>query len=78
MSSKEPRLSQVLPIIRCSDCGKDVEFRKLSEHACIAIPTLPAMPLYIPRRLAGPFFLLFLCGQNCIKIGHSFVLHITR
>ncbi|KAF8976565.1 hypothetical protein BGZ46_008162 [Entomortierella lignicola] len=41
----DPRLSQVLPIIRCSDCGQDVLFRKLSEHICISAPAMPVLPL---------------------------------
>ncbi|KAF9903590.1 hypothetical protein BX616_001589, partial [Lobosporangium transversale] len=44
MSVKDPRLSQILPVIRCSDCGVDVEFRLLGEHVCSAAPAMPALP----------------------------------
>ncbi|KAF9359377.1 hypothetical protein BGX26_012495 [Mortierella sp. AD094] len=45
MSLHDPRLSQVLPIIRCSDCGQDVLFRKLGDHICISAPAMPVFPL---------------------------------
>ncbi|KAF9166415.1 hypothetical protein BGX20_000233 [Mortierella sp. AD010] len=44
MSVKDPRLSQILPVIRCSDCGHDVEFRMLGEHVCSSAPPMPALP----------------------------------
>ncbi|KAI8347780.1 hypothetical protein B0O80DRAFT_210437 [Mortierella sp. GBAus27b] len=44
MSVKDPRLSQILPVIRCSDCGIDVEFRLLGEHVCSSAPPMPALP----------------------------------
>ncbi|KAF9151290.1 hypothetical protein BG015_006856 [Linnemannia schmuckeri] len=47
MSVKDPRLSQILPVIRCSDCGDDVVFRKLGEHVCRGTPALPVQPLSI-------------------------------
>lgn len=46
LTVKDPRLSQVLPIIHCSDCGHDVEFRRLSEHICVATPAVPVLPLF--------------------------------
>ncbi|KAF9094231.1 hypothetical protein BGX23_002329 [Mortierella sp. AD031] len=45
MSVKDPRLSQILPVIRCSDCGHDVEFRLLGEHVCSSAPPMPALPV---------------------------------
>ncbi|KAF8929194.1 hypothetical protein BGZ58_009103 [Dissophora ornata] len=45
MSVKDPRLSQILPVIRCSDCGYDVEFRQLGEHVCSSAPPMPALPV---------------------------------
>ncbi|KAF9922185.1 hypothetical protein FBU30_007719 [Linnemannia zychae] len=45
MSVKDPRLSQILPVIRCSDCGHDVEFRLLGEHVCSSAPAMPALPV---------------------------------
>ncbi|KAG9323629.1 hypothetical protein KVV02_000572 [Mortierella alpina] len=50
MSVKDPRLSQVLPVIRCSDCGDDVEFRKLGEHICSSAPPMPTLPPKQPTR----------------------------
>ncbi|KAF9947077.1 hypothetical protein BGZ72_010893 [Mortierella alpina] len=50
MSVKDPRLSQVLPVIRCSDCGHDVEFRKLGEHICSSAPPMPTLPPKQPTR----------------------------
>ncbi|KAL1917816.1 uncharacterized protein VTP21DRAFT_3650 [Calcarisporiella thermophila] len=38
-----PRISQFLPAIKCSDCGIDVEFRKLGEHVCSGAPPLPSL-----------------------------------
>ncbi|KAF9433845.1 hypothetical protein BGZ76_008899 [Entomortierella beljakovae] len=45
MSLHDSRLSQVLPIIHCSDCGQDVLFRKLHEHICVAEPAMPTLPI---------------------------------
>ncbi|CAG8476368.1 4104_t:CDS:2 [Funneliformis caledonium] len=42
---QEPRISQLLPSIKCSDCGETVEFRMLGEHICQAAPDVPALPL---------------------------------
>lgn len=61
MSVKDPRLSQILPVIRCSDCGHDVEFRLLGEHVCSSAPPMPALPV-IPVSKCKPstaFFCLF-------------------
>ncbi|KAF9957756.1 hypothetical protein BGZ72_001422 [Mortierella alpina] len=53
MSVKDPRLSQILPVIRCSDCGHDVEFRLLGEHVCSSAPPMPALPV-IPLAKHSP------------------------
>ncbi|KAF9181344.1 hypothetical protein BGZ50_005584 [Haplosporangium sp. Z 11] len=54
MSVKDPRLSQILPVIRCSDCGHDVEFRLLGEHVCSSAPPMPALPaIPVAKRQAG-------------------------
>lgn len=50
MSVKDPRLSQIIPVIRCSDCGDDVVFRQLGEHVCRGAPALPVQPLSIKRK----------------------------
>ncbi|KAF9190942.1 hypothetical protein BGZ50_009726 [Haplosporangium sp. Z 11] len=50
MTLQDPRLSQILPVIRCSDCGHDVEFRKLGEHVCSSAPAMPALPRSLPKQ----------------------------
>lgn len=59
MSVKDPRLSQILPVIRCSDCGHDVEFRLLGEHVCSSAPPMPALPV-IPVSKCKPSTALLL------------------
>ncbi|KAF9382533.1 hypothetical protein BGX21_001796 [Mortierella sp. AD011] len=54
MSVKDPRLSQILPVIRCSDCGHDVEFRMLGEHVCSSAPPMPALPAIPVSRPSPP------------------------
>ncbi|KAK3839638.1 MAG: hypothetical protein J3R72DRAFT_178232 [Linnemannia gamsii] len=55
MSVKDPRLSQILPVIRCSDCGHDVEFRLLGEHVCSSAPPMPALPVIpVTKYSPGP------------------------
>jgi len=39
-----PRISQVLPTIKCSNCGITVELRRLAEHICEEAPAMPEMP----------------------------------
>ncbi|CAG8524142.1 10861_t:CDS:10 [Diversispora eburnea] len=41
---QEPRISQLIPTIKCSDCGETVEFRRLGEHLCQGAPAVPALP----------------------------------
>ncbi|KAF9405074.1 hypothetical protein BGZ94_003771 [Podila epigama] len=53
MSVKDPRLSQILPMIRCSDCGHDVQFRMLGEHVCSSAPPLPTPPLPPVKAISG-------------------------
>jgi hypothetical protein len=84
MSVKDPRLSQILPVIRCSDCGHDVEFRLLGEHVCSSAPPMPALPV-IPVSKCKPsttadclvlptvhycFFLSF-----CLLVSHTHIDH---
>ncbi|KAL1922813.1 uncharacterized protein VTP21DRAFT_9189 [Calcarisporiella thermophila] len=40
----DARISQLLPMIKCSDCGEDVEFRKLGDHICSKAPPMPELP----------------------------------
>ncbi|CAJ0843077.1 12993_t:CDS:10, partial [Entrophospora sp. SA101] len=39
-----PRISQLLPTIKCSNCGITVELRRLAEHICEEAPAMPEMP----------------------------------
>ncbi|KAG1438392.1 hypothetical protein G6F56_012656 [Rhizopus delemar] len=41
MSSE--RISQILPTVKCSDCGKDVQIRRLGDHLCSSQPPVPMM-----------------------------------
>ncbi|CAB4396643.1 unnamed protein product [Rhizophagus irregularis] len=41
---QDTRISQLLPSVKCSDCGEMVEFRRLGEHICQAAPAVPALP----------------------------------
>ncbi|KAF8928842.1 hypothetical protein BGZ58_009336 [Dissophora ornata] len=49
MTVKDPRLSQVLPIVHCSDCGNDVMFGELTGHVCTSAPAMPVLPLYLSK-----------------------------
>ncbi|KAG0002430.1 hypothetical protein BGZ80_009187 [Entomortierella chlamydospora] len=50
----DPRLSKILPVIHCSDCGQDVEYRKLSNHNCIYAPAMPIIPLSLSTQPTSP------------------------
>ncbi|KAG1645750.1 hypothetical protein G6F44_001515 [Rhizopus delemar] len=39
------RISQILPTVKCSDCGKDVEIRRLGDHLCSSQPPIPSLPI---------------------------------
>ncbi|KAI8364494.1 hypothetical protein EDC96DRAFT_202667 [Choanephora cucurbitarum] len=39
------RISQILPTVKCSDCGRDVEIRRLGEHICSSQPPVPSIPI---------------------------------
>lgn len=43
-SQNEPRMSQILPTVKCSDCGRQVELRKLAIHLCSSVPPVPSFP----------------------------------
>ncbi|KAI8143241.1 hypothetical protein BJV82DRAFT_668872 [Fennellomyces sp. T-0311] len=43
------RISQILPTVKCSDCGEDVQIRKLGEHVCSNMPAVPELPI-LPRQ----------------------------
>ncbi|KAI8139095.1 hypothetical protein BJV82DRAFT_273868 [Fennellomyces sp. T-0311] len=40
----EPRISKVLPTVKCSDCNQAVHVRELADHVCHAAPPVPAIP----------------------------------
>lgn len=44
------RISQILPTVKCSDCGEDVQIRKLGEHVCSNMPAIPPLPIIPPRQ----------------------------
>ena len=64
---QEPRISQLLPAIKYSDCDETVEFRRLGEHICQAAPAVPALPSAFrkpainPSSGTGIFFAKKLC-----------------
>ncbi|KAI7897395.1 uncharacterized protein EV154DRAFT_4806 [Mucor mucedo] len=39
------RMSQVLPTVKCSDCGRDVLIRRLGDHLCSSQPPVPSLPI---------------------------------
>ncbi|RKP13926.1 hypothetical protein BJ684DRAFT_15724 [Piptocephalis cylindrospora] len=41
---QDPRISQILPTMKCNDCGVDIEFRRIAEHRCGEAPPMPALP----------------------------------
>ncbi|KAF5358165.1 hypothetical protein D9756_001330 [Leucocoprinus leucothites] len=43
-SSSQPRVSQVLPSVRCSNCNQPVPLSELGEHVCTKPPPVPAIP----------------------------------
>lgn len=52
------RISQILPTVKCSDCGRDVLIRRLGDHLCSSQPPVPSLPI-IPA-MKGLFLFLFL------------------
>ncbi|KAJ8654715.1 hypothetical protein O0I10_009605 [Lichtheimia ornata] len=47
------RISQILPTVKCSDCGEDVQIRKLGEHVCSNMPAVPPLPMLPLRQDKG-------------------------
>ncbi|KAI9356694.1 hypothetical protein BD770DRAFT_104823 [Pilaira anomala] len=39
------RISQILPSVKCSDCGRDVLIRRLGDHLCSSQPPVPSLPI---------------------------------
>ncbi|KAL0075083.1 hypothetical protein F4703DRAFT_1889184 [Phycomyces blakesleeanus] len=39
------RISQILPTVKCSDCGEDVQIHQLGDHVCSTMPVMPFMPI---------------------------------
>ncbi|KAG1104017.1 hypothetical protein G6F42_017144 [Rhizopus arrhizus] len=48
------RISQILPTVKCSDCGRDVLIRRLGDHLCTSQPPVPSLPI-IPQAKASQF-----------------------
>lgn len=48
------RISQILPSVKCSDCGKDVLIRRLGDHLCSSQPPVPSLPI-IPQAKGKAF-----------------------
>ncbi|KAI9012641.1 hypothetical protein CLU79DRAFT_399020 [Phycomyces nitens] len=51
------RMSQILPTVKCSDCGRDVHIRRLGDHLCSSappLPTLPMIPIFRNDQKLGP------------------------
>ncbi|KAG0188697.1 hypothetical protein DFQ28_004512 [Apophysomyces sp. BC1034] len=51
--ASQERMSQILPTVKCSDCGRDVHIRRLGDHLCSSMPPVPAIPILPPQR-QGP------------------------
>ncbi|RUS22517.1 hypothetical protein BC937DRAFT_88660, partial [Endogone sp. FLAS-F59071] len=51
--SVEPRISQILPTVKCSDCGDEIGIHELGSHVCTKAPPLPKMPP-LPTGLGKP------------------------
>ncbi|KAL1743450.1 hypothetical protein HDZ31DRAFT_21931, partial [Schizophyllum fasciatum] len=58
--AQEPRISQLLPTVKCSNCNQPVPLTELGEHTCEAAPPLPTPPKpatsptvasFLPQRL---------------------------
>ncbi|RUS31814.1 hypothetical protein BC938DRAFT_477015 [Jimgerdemannia flammicorona] len=44
MSVEPSRISQILPTVKCSDCGNEIGIHELGSHVCAKAPPLPKMP----------------------------------
>jgi hypothetical protein len=40
----QPRMSQMLPTVKCSDCAQPVPLDELGEHKCAPAPPVPKLP----------------------------------
>ncbi|SAM09129.1 hypothetical protein [Absidia glauca] len=45
------RISQILPTVKCSDCGRDVHLRQLGNHICSNMPPVPMLPILPPEKI---------------------------
>ncbi|KAI6022734.1 hypothetical protein EDC04DRAFT_312044 [Pisolithus marmoratus] len=52
LPAQAPRLSQLLPTVKCSNCSQLVPLAELSDHICPPQPSLP--PLQRPPTLSNP------------------------
>ena len=49
--ASDPRISQLLPSVKCSSCGQSVPLDKLGDHVCVPLPTSSPSSKHIPPRL---------------------------
>ncbi|PPQ73602.1 hypothetical protein CVT26_010500 [Gymnopilus dilepis] len=47
-TSQQPRISQLLPTVKCSTCHQPVPVNELGDHTCEAPPPLPPPPSSVP------------------------------
>lgn len=47
----DPRMSQLLPTIRCGTCTRDVPYRDLGTHICQEAPPMPEFPFQLSNKL---------------------------
>ncbi|KAI0093518.1 hypothetical protein BDY19DRAFT_256428 [Irpex rosettiformis] len=50
------RISQILPSVKCSTCGKPVPIAELGEHVCSTPPSMPAASAKPPMSPTSPSF----------------------
>ncbi|KAI9304223.1 hypothetical protein BJ944DRAFT_267175 [Cunninghamella echinulata] len=48
------RISQLIPFIKCSDCGENVMLRNLGTHICSNMPPIPNIPI-LPAQKKDPY-----------------------
>ncbi|KAI8340020.1 hypothetical protein BC941DRAFT_419198 [Chlamydoabsidia padenii] len=49
------RISQIIPFVKCSDCGANVSLRNLGTHVCSNMPPMPTLPILPPQKKASPY-----------------------
>ncbi|CAO3625796.1 unnamed protein product [Cunninghamella blakesleeana] len=48
------RISQIIPFIKCSDCGENVMLRNLGTHICSTMPPVPTIPILPAQKKEPP------------------------